>query len=132
MLINILLVVFVVAAVAMVALILLQQGRGADMGAAFGGGGGSQSLFGSRGSANFLSRTTAVMAAIFFFTSLSLAWVYMQRAAPTSVTDSAVGESSISEPKSQPDEAIPADSEIPEVPVESSASDANDIPEAPK
>ena len=55
MLVNILLVIFVVAAVAMIVLILLQQGRGADMGAAFGGG-GSATLFGARGSANFLSR----------------------------------------------------------------------------
>ena len=60
-------------AVALIALVLLQQGKGADMGAAFGSG-ASGSLFGASGSANFLSRTTAVLAAIFFVTSLVLTW----------------------------------------------------------
>lgn len=72
---EILLVVHVLAAVGIVVFVLLQQGKGADMGAAFGGG-ASQTLFGARGSATFLSRTTAVLAAIFFATSLSLAVVY--------------------------------------------------------
>ena len=66
MLINILLVVFMLSAVVMVVLILLQQGKGADAGAAFGGG-SSQSLFGARGSANFLSRVTAVLATLFLY-----------------------------------------------------------------
>ena len=79
MLTNILLVVHMLSAVSIVVLVLLQQGKGADMGAAFGGGGGSQSVFGSRGSANFLSRTTAVLATLFFITSLSLAYVYSQQ-----------------------------------------------------
>lgn len=60
------------------------------MGAAFGGGGSSQSLFGSRGSANFLSRTTAILALIFFTTGLSLAYIYTgQRQAASSVTEGA-------------------------------------------
>lgn len=62
-----------VAAIAMVVLILVQHGKGADMGAAFGSG-GSGSLFGANGSANFLSRTTAVMATIFFAATLALAY----------------------------------------------------------
>jgi preprotein translocase subunit SecG len=73
---ELLLVIHVLAAVAIVGLVLLQQGKGADMGAAFGGGGASQTLFGARGSATFLSRATGILAAIFFATSLALAVVY--------------------------------------------------------
>ena len=64
-------VVHVLVAIALVGLVLLQHGKGADMGAAFGSG-ASGSLFGASGSANFLSRTTAVLAAVFFLTSMSL------------------------------------------------------------
>lgn len=87
--INILIAIHVLVAVAIVALVLVQHGKGADAGAAFGGGGGgaSGSLFGSKGSANFLSRTTAVLATIFFLTSLSLTYLYSKSAKPTSVTD---------------------------------------------
>lgn len=66
-------VVHVIAAVILVGLIMLQQGKGADVGAAFGSG-ASSTVFGARGSANFLSRTTAVLAVVFFVTSLSLAY----------------------------------------------------------
>jgi preprotein translocase subunit SecG len=66
--------VHVVVAVAVVALVLFQHGKGADVGAAFGGG-ASGSVFGATGSANFLSRATAVLAAIFFLTSLGLAYI---------------------------------------------------------
>ena len=87
--INILIAIHVLVAVAIVALVLVQHGKGADAGAAFGGGGGgaSGSLFGSQGSANFLSRTTATLATIFFLTSLSLTYLYSKTAKPTSVTD---------------------------------------------
>jgi len=61
------------SALAMIGLILVQHGKGADMGAAFGSG-GSGSLFGASGSANFLSRTTAVLATIFFVCTLALAY----------------------------------------------------------
>ena len=67
------LIVHLLTAVSIVALVLLQQGKGADMGAAFGSG-ASGSLFGASGSANFLSRTTAIMATVFFVTSLVLTW----------------------------------------------------------
>ncbi len=66
-------VVHVITAVVLVGLVLMQHGKGADMGAAFGTG-SAGSLFGSSGSANFLSRSTAVAAAIFFITSLSLTY----------------------------------------------------------
>ncbi|MFZ5502806.1 MAG: preprotein translocase subunit SecG [Pseudomonadota bacterium] len=64
-----------VTAVVLVVLVLLQHGKGADMGAAFGTG-SAGSVFGSAGSANFLSRSTAVAATIFFITSLSLTYIY--------------------------------------------------------
>ena len=71
---NIMIGVHVVAALGIIGLVLLQQGKGADMGAAFGGG-SSGSLFGATGSANFLSRTTAILATIFFLASLGMAYV---------------------------------------------------------
>ena len=71
---SLILVVHVLAAVGIVGLVLVQHGKGADMGAAFGSG-ASGSLFGSAGSANFLSRTTAVLAGVFFVTSLTLTYI---------------------------------------------------------
>ncbi|MBB5319910.1 preprotein translocase subunit SecG [Marinobacter oulmenensis] len=72
-------VVHVVIAVALVGLVLIQQGKGADAGAAFGGG-ASQTVFGSQGSGSFLTRMTTLMAVIFFVTSFSLAVFAKQRA----------------------------------------------------
>jgi preprotein translocase subunit SecG len=68
------LIVHVAAALGIIGLVLLQHGKGADVGAAFGSG-ASGSLFGATGSANFLSRTTAVLAVVFFFSSLGLAYL---------------------------------------------------------
>ena len=83
---NILMVIHVLLAIGMVGLILLQQGKGADAGAAFGSG-ASSTVFGARGSSSFLSRTTAILAALFFVTSLSLAYLANQSSKPTSVVD---------------------------------------------
>ena len=71
---QVLIILHVVVALGIIGLVLLQHGKGADMGSGFGGG-ASGSLFGATGSANFLSRATAVLAAIFFSLSLALAWV---------------------------------------------------------
>jgi preprotein translocase subunit SecG len=68
------LIIHVLAALTLIGLVLLQQGRGADAGAAFGSG-SSGSLFGARGPTSFLSRITAILAAVFFLTSLSLAYI---------------------------------------------------------
>ncbi|WP_299509941.1 preprotein translocase subunit SecG [uncultured Limnohabitans sp.] len=70
---TLILVVQLLSALTMIGLILIQHGKGADMGAAFGSG-GSGSLFGATGGANFMSRTTAVLAAVFFVCTLSLAY----------------------------------------------------------
>src|SRR5260370_40592702 len=71
---NVLIVLHVLIALAIIGLVLLQHGKGADMGSGFGGG-ASSSLFGATGSANFLSRATAVLATIFFILSLVLAYI---------------------------------------------------------
>jgi preprotein translocase subunit SecG len=71
---TVLLGLHVVVALAVIGLVLLQHGKGADMGSGFGGG-SSGSLFGASGSANFLSRATAVLATVFFLTSLGLAYL---------------------------------------------------------
>jgi len=76
--INVAIVVHVLVAMAIIGLVLLQHGKGADMGSGFGGG-ASGSLFGATGSANFLSRTTAVLAALFFVSSLTLAYFASER-----------------------------------------------------
>ncbi|PHV10788.1 preprotein translocase subunit SecG [Chitinimonas sp. BJB300] len=73
-------VVNVLSALAVIVLVLLQHGKGADMGAAFGSG-SSGSLFGASGSANFLSRTTAICATIFFCSLFALVWVDSRPAA---------------------------------------------------
>ena len=70
---TLVLVIHVLVALAIVGLVLLQHGKGADVGAAFGGG-ASGSLFGATGSANFLSRATAILAAVFFLTSMGLTY----------------------------------------------------------
>ena len=71
---NVLIVAHVLVALAIIGLVLLQHGKGADMGSGFGGG-ASGSLFGATGSANFLSRSTAILATVFFLLSLALAFV---------------------------------------------------------
>ncbi len=78
---TIILTVQMLSALGMIGLILVQHGKGADMGAAFGSG-GSGSLFGASGSANFLSRTTAILATVFFVSTLALA--YFGNLRPTS------------------------------------------------
>ena len=112
---DIILVIDVVAAMGLVGLVLLQQGKGADMGAAFGSG-ASQTLFGSRGSANFLTRTTAILAVIFFSANLALAWFATQQTVSSSVTQSVTVEQ-------------PA---APQVPAAGAAPEAPKAPEVPK
>ena len=103
---TLILTVQMISAVAMVGLILVQHGKGADMGAAFGSG-GSGSLFGATGSANFLSRSTAVLATIFFVCTLLLAYFGMaQPAAPSGSVLQGVGVSAPAAAASAP--VVPA------------------------
>ena len=86
---TVILTVHIIAGLSVIGLVLLQHGKGADMGAAFGSG-ASGSLFGATGSANFLSRATAVLAAMFFLTSLGLSYIATSRPRVSgSVMDSA-------------------------------------------
>ena len=73
-LLNVVVMIQILTALVMIGLVLVQHGKGADMGASFGSG-ASGSLFGATGSANFLSRSTAVCAAIFFVCTLALAYI---------------------------------------------------------
>ena len=92
---GIILGVQILAALGMIGLILVQHGKGADMGAAFGGG-SSGSLFGASGSANFLSRATAALATLFFVTTLALAYLGNSRPASVgSVLESAPAAASV-------------------------------------
>ena len=79
---TLIIVVQLMSALGVIGLVLLQHGKGADMGAAFGSG-ASGSLFGATGSANFLSRTTAVLAAIFFVSTLTLTYLGSYHAKPS-------------------------------------------------
>ncbi|HET7608535.1 MAG TPA: preprotein translocase subunit SecG [Gammaproteobacteria bacterium] len=83
---TIVLVAHVGIALLIIGLVLLQRGKGADAGTGFGAG-ASGTVFGARGSATFFSRVTGVLAALFFVTSLTLAWLATQRTAPTSLLE---------------------------------------------
>lgn len=97
----------ILAAIGMIGLILMQHGKGADAGAAFGGGGaGSASLFGASGGANFLSRTTGVLAAVFLVSTLGLAYFGNLRTAPAS-------SGSVLESVAVPVQQIPGTGEVP-------------------
>jgi preprotein translocase subunit SecG len=87
---TLLIVVLAVSAISVIVLVLLQHGKGADMGAAFGGG-SSGSLFGATGSANFLSRSTAVAATVFFLTTLGLAFTATSQRTPATERGGVMG-----------------------------------------
>ena len=72
-------IVHVVMAIAIIGLVLIQQGKGADAGASFGGG-ASQTVFGASGSGNFLTKTTSILAVVFFVTSFALAVIAKNKA----------------------------------------------------
>jgi preprotein translocase subunit SecG len=86
---SLMLMIHVLVAVGICGFVLLQHGKGADMGAAFGSG-ASGTVFGATGSANFLSRTTAILATVFFVTSLGLTWYGSTQSAPKGVMDEGV------------------------------------------
>lgn len=96
---TILLAIQILTALGMIGLILIQQGKGADMGAAFGSG-SSGSLFGASGSANFLSRATGVLATVFFICTLALA--YFGNARPVAGSNSVLEGAGAIVPKPQP------------------------------
>ena len=116
----------VLLAVAIIGIVLLQRGKGADAGAGFGAG-ASGTVFGARGSANFLSRTTAVLATLFFLTSLGLTYLFSQQKAPTSVVDTVQQTAPV--PTTAPAPAPAADpTALPATPAAPEAADAGAAP----
>ena len=114
-----LLILHLLVAAAICGFVLLQHGKGADMGAAFGSG-SSGSLFGAAGSANFLSRTTSILAAIFFASSLGLTWFATTRTAPSGVMQKGIME-----------KMVPKASDVPAVPGGAPGAPGNAAPGAP-
>ncbi|MFV1993343.1 MAG: preprotein translocase subunit SecG [Acidiferrobacterales bacterium] len=127
---DIVLVIHVLTAIALVGMVLLQHGKGADAGAAFGGGGGSQSVFGSGGAANFMSRMTAALATIFFITSLSLGYFLSPKARTSSVTDQIEAPITPAEQKKQIEPIEPIDITGPKD--ANKAAPKEGVPEVPK
>ncbi|MEO5764094.1 MAG: preprotein translocase subunit SecG [Casimicrobiaceae bacterium] len=121
---TLLLVVHLIVAAVVCGFVLMQHGKGADMGAAFGSG-SSGSLFGASGSANFLSRTTAVLATVFFLTSIGLTFFGSMKGKPQGVMDQGVMEKIVPAPASAPDVPKPAD-----VPKPSGTAPAGSVPQA--
>jgi len=128
---TILIVIHLLLALALVGLVLLQHGKGADAGAAFGSG-ASATVFGSRGSTSFLSRATAVLATLFFITSLVLAYYSMQMARDEGLmVEPAAPPTTMEMPKPVPaaDQELPqVDADMPSVPAAATAPAGADVP----
>jgi len=122
---TVILVFHVLIAIALVGLILIQHGKGADAGAAFGSG-ASSTVFGSKGSGSFLTRLTAILAASFFLTSLYLAYLSTGQSR-AKADDESVPQ--VTEPAQSSDvPAVPADSISPDVPTDVPVDIPTDIP----
>jgi preprotein translocase subunit SecG len=128
-----LLAVHVLVAAALVGFVLLQHGKGADMGAAFGSG-SSGSLFGAAGSANFLSRSTAILATVFFLSSLGLTYFGSMRTGPKDIMKEGASPAAVqpaakdakeSKPGDVPQGAAPA---APQAPAKDAEPKPSDVP----
>jgi preprotein translocase subunit SecG len=142
---TILLVLQVLVAVGLIGLILIQHGKGADAGAAFGSG-ASSTVFGSQGSSSFLTKATAILAFVFLANSLSLAYIATMRLrsqeslmqsveimvdgaqSETTATEGTLLETKIDENMSESIDSMPA---IPESPEDMPAMQESDVPELP-
>ena len=119
---TVIIIVHLVVALGMVGFVLIQQGKGAETGASFGSG-ASGTVFGSQGSSNFLSRLTAVLATVFFATSLGLAFYATDRA--NSIAQLGLPDPAVLEVKSQ---SVPSQDDIPLVEDEAAEALESDIP----
>jgi preprotein translocase subunit SecG len=130
---TLVLIAHVLIGAAIIGLVLLQRGKGAETGAAFGGG-ASGTVFGARGSANFLSRSTAVLAALFFVTSLSLAYLGSERPVEQSLLDVVPAEAGAPAADQAPSVAAPVVTDgapaLPAAP-DAGAAEAPPVPSAP-
>ena len=121
---SVLVVLFLLVSIAMVALILLQHGKGADAGAAFGSG-ASATVFGAQGSANFLSRTTAILAATWFAIAMALGWYALQGPSDRpGLMDDVPAQIEVPQESAAPTD-LP---DVPEAQVREAVSDLPDIP----
>ena len=124
---QILLGIQVLLALVIIVLVMLQQGKGADAGASFGGG-SSGSLFGSRGPASFLARTTGLLAAVFFANSIGLAYFATESVRAVSVLENVIPESAVMVPTQAADVPLaplsdaPSTDDVPKVPGDAPAS----------
>ena len=117
---SVLLIFQVIISLSLVTFVLLQHGKGADAGAAFGSG-ASSTVFGSRGSASFLSRTTAILATLFFINSLAMAYLISSTTTTQSVVEQAVMQEEMVQEEA-PVSDIPSEGVVPgDVPVETPA-----------
>lgn len=128
----ILTVLHLVLALGLIGLILIQHGKGADAGAAFGSG-ASATVFGAQGSGSFLSRTTAIMATLFFFTSIALAYYAARVGEPAGLMDGLDAEAPLSVPAADLVPAVPeVESDLPPAAVEPGSAlfeaDGSDLP----
>ncbi|WP_455365800.1 preprotein translocase subunit SecG [Kaarinaea lacus] len=146
---TILTVVHILAAIGIIGLVLIQHGKGADAGAAFGAGaagGASGSVFGAQGSGNFLSRSTAILATVFFVTSLSLAYLAQSNKEPTSLLEKAQTQTTTEVPppaietteivppaasETVPGESAEKKPDVPDVPAVSESANKQSETEAP-
>ena len=118
----------VLLAASIIGLVLIQRGKGADAGAGFGAG-ASGTVFGARGSGSFLSRATAILATLFFLTSLGLSYLFSQQTAPSSVVDRVQPVPTVPAPSGLPPGLLPS---VPgEVPAGAAAPAATQEPAAP-
>jgi len=137
---TILVVAHLFLAIGIVTLVLLQHGKGADAGAAFGSG-ASSTVFGAQGSASFLSRTTAILATLFFLTSMALAYYANQAGKPEGLMDNVAAptaESALppvaeSDVPSAPGQQVPASGadDLPPIAVEAPPAAGGDVPQVP-
>jgi preprotein translocase subunit SecG len=125
---TLILLVQIVSALAMIGLVLIQHGKGADMGASFGSG-ASGSLFGATGSANFMSRSTAVLATVFFLCTLALTYLNNSASGRTPTGGSVLDRAA---PAASVPASAPAQGAIPGLQPAPSASPASSTPAAPR
>ena len=114
-----LIVIHLILAIGLVGLVLIQHGKGADMGTAFGAG-ASGSVFGSSGAGNFLTRSTAIFAGLFFLTSLALAYFAMQTGQETSLMENIAAPVAV--------EQTPA-TDLPTIPADTSTENQSSVPD---
>lgn len=135
---EVLLVAYLIVALLLIGFVLIQQGKGADMGASFGSG-GSNTVFGSSGSGNFMTRTTGILAGLFFFISLTLGALTANRESAEDEWNNLEVPAAVEEPVQLPaDQDVPviedaAQSDVPAVEADASdvpAVDASDVPAA--